>query len=401
MGHTDDMRAVVFDSFGHAPAVRSVPDPVAPADGVVVQVEATGLCRSDWHGWAGHDPSIALPHVPGHEFVGRVIARGRNVRQVAIGDRIITPFVCGCGICPECASGNAQVCPAQTQPGFTHWGSYAEQVVVRNADFNAITVGDELDPVGLVSLGCRFATSFRALHQRARVRAGERVAVFGAGGVGLSAVMIAAALGAEVIAVDVSPDALNLARRAGASHVVTVPANHSPASADTDSPPRQLAERLRRYGPVHVTVEALGHHVTAAAALWVLAPRGRHVQIGLFATEPVLPISRVIADEIAVLGSHGMAAAEYPPMLDLINAGQLRPADLVTRTLPLADAPQALVEIAERPHPGMTVILPSEPAPGRPRSRRGSQRLANSEADAATGPPPRRRITGGVREYGW
>lgn len=393
------MRAVVFDSFGQAPALRQVPDPTAPADGVVVQVEATGLCRSDWHGWAGHDPGIALPHVPGHEFVGRVVARGTHVRRVQVGDRIITPFVCGCGSCPQCASGNAQVCPNQTQPGFTHWGSYAERVVVRNADFNAITVAADLDPVGLVSLGCRFATSFRALHQRAQVRPGERVAVFGAGGVGLSAVMIAAALGAEVVAVDVSAAALDLARQAGAHHVVQVPAHRGAGSApgtdaETDgsqapttsgSPqveqppekvagpttqapgagdsPQEVAEQVRRFGPVHITVEALGNHHTAAAALWTLAPRGRHVQIGLFPTDPVLPIGRVIADEIAVLGSHGMAAADYQPMLDLIGAGRLRPADLVTRRLSLAEAPQALMAIADRPHPGMTVILPAAPAP--------------------------------------
>lgn len=357
VGQTVTMRAVVFDSFGVTPAVQQVPDLRPLPDAVVVEVEATGLCRSDWHGWVGHDRDIALPHVPGHEFVGRITATGEQVRRLRTGQRIITPFVCGCGTCSQCTSGNAQVCPHQTQPGFTHWGSFAEQVVVRHADFNAIVVTDDLNPLALVGLGCRFATAFRGLHQRAAVQPGERVAVFGAGGVGLSAVMIASALGAEVIAVDVAQQALELARAAGAAHVVRA-GQPDDATGAGDQAPAELAEQVRALGPVHVSVEALGLAETASAAVLSLAPRGRHVQIGLFPTEPVLPVGRIIAEEITFLGSHGMAAAQYRPMVDLIDAGTLRPETLVTRQIGLAQAAEALSTMADQHHPGMTVIVP-------------------------------------------
>lgn len=185
------MRALIVEEFGTPPEVREVPDPRPHPDAVVLRVEATGLCRSDWHAWAGHDPGVTLPHVPGHELVGRVVATGAGVARVRVGDRLITPFVCGCGDCAHCRAGNAQVCPRQTQPGFTHWGSFAELVEVRHADFNGIVVDEAAGVHDLVGLGCRFATAFRGLHDRARLQPGELVAVFGCGGVGLSAIMIA------------------------------------------------------------------------------------------------------------------------------------------------------------------------------------------------------------------
>ncbi|MGC0144124.1 alcohol dehydrogenase catalytic domain-containing protein [Pseudactinotalea sp. Z1732] len=348
------MRAVVYEAFGQMPAVREVPDLEPEPDAAVVSVEATGLCRSDWHGWAGHDRDIAVPHVPGHEFVGRVVATGAAVASVQVGQRIIAPFVCGCGVCPQCTDGQAQVCPDQTQPGFTHWGSFAEQVRVRHADFNAVVVPERLDPLALVGLGCRFATAFAGLHHRAQVRPGERLAVIGAGGVGLSAVMIGAALGAEVIAVDRAPAALTLARAAGAAHTVLA------GTAD----PEGLAAQVRRFGPVQVSLEALGRAETTRAALLSLAPRGRHVQIGLFAEEPSLPVGAIIARELAFLGSHGMAAAQYGPMLGLVVAGTLRPADLVTRQITLDEVPRALARMDRDPAPGITVVRPTPTGDG-------------------------------------
>lgn len=211
------MRAVIFDEFGAAPQVRDVPDPVPPPGGAVVRVAATGLCRSDWHGWRGHDPDITLPHVPGHEFAGVVHATGAGVRGWRPGDRVTAPFVCACGRCPSCLAGDQQVCERQTQPGFTHWGSFAEYVVVRDADVNLVRLPDELDYPAAAALGCRFATAFRAVVTQGRVAAGEWVSVYGCGGVGLSAVMIAVACGARVVAVDVSPGALELARGFGAA----------------------------------------------------------------------------------------------------------------------------------------------------------------------------------------
>lgn len=345
------MRAVYVEEFGAPARVADVAVPEPSPRGVVVEVEATGLCRSDWHAWAGHDGGVSLPHIPGHEFVGRIAAVGDEVREFVVGDRVTTPFVCGCGECRYCRAGDAQVCPAQTQPGFTHAGSFAEFVPVENAQVNLVRVPDDVDAAAVASLGCRFATSFRALRHRARVEAGESVAVFGCGGVGLSAVMIAAALGARPIAVDVSDGALTLARRHGAAAVVD-------ASGLT---PAQVAARVTEAAGgdgADVALEALGRPATAEAAVRCLRPRGRYVQVGLFATEPVFPIGVVTARELDVLGSHGMAASDYPEMMAMVAGGRLRPQDLVTRTIGLDEVPAALLAMNDGTTPGMTVIRP-------------------------------------------
>ncbi|MFE7955066.1 zinc-dependent alcohol dehydrogenase family protein [Streptomyces sp. NPDC057413] len=345
------MRAVVFERFGEPAEVRQVPDPAPPEHGVVVRVAATGLCRSDWHGWQGHDPDITLPHVPGHELAGVVEAVGAGVTGWRPGDRVTVPFVCACGRCPACAAGDQQVCERQTQPGFTHWGSFAEYVALDHADVNLVAVPEEMSFATAASLGCRFATAFRAVVQQGRLAAGEWVAVHGCGGVGLSAVMIAAAAGARVVAVDVSPRALELARSFGAAECVD-----AASVPDTAAAVRELTG-----GGAHLSLDALGSPVTCAASVHSLRRRGRHVQVGLLpsadGTTPV-PLARAIALELELLGSHGMAAHTYPAMLELVRAGTLRPDLLVTSTIPLADAPAALAAMGTAAGAGVTVITP-------------------------------------------
>ncbi len=184
------MRAIQYDAVGAAPQLRDVPEPTCPADGAVVEVAASGICRSDWHAWRGHDP-VPLPHIGGHELAGTIRAVGPAVTRFRIGDRVTTPFVNGCGTCRYCRAGDPQVCPAQTQPGFTGPGSFAEQVALRAADTNLVALPDSIGDVTAAALGCRFATAYRALTAHGRVRPGDWVAVFGCGGVGLSAVLIA------------------------------------------------------------------------------------------------------------------------------------------------------------------------------------------------------------------
>ena len=345
------MRAVVFERYGERPEVREVADPRPAEHGVVVRVEATGLCRSDWHGWQGHDPDIALPHVPGHELAGVVETVGARVTRVRPGDRVTVPFVCACGTCPACAAGDQQVCERQTQPGFTHWGSFAQYVALDHADVNLVAVPEEMSFATAASLGCRFATAFRAVVQQGRVTAGEWVAVHGCGGVGLSAVMIAAAAGARVVAVDISPRALELARAFGAAECVD-----ARRVADTAEAVRELTG-----GGAHLSLDALGSPATCAASVNGLRRRGRHVQVGLLpspdGTTPV-PMSRAVALELELLGSHGMAAHTYPPLLELVRTGALRPDLLVTSTIPLAAAPDALAALGTAPGAGVTVIEP-------------------------------------------
>jgi D-arabinose 1-dehydrogenase-like Zn-dependent alcohol dehydrogenase len=326
------------------PIVQTVPDPAPGAHGAVVRVEASGLCRSDWHGWMGHDPDIQrFPHVPGHELAGVVEAVGAGVRRWRPGDRVTVPFVCACGSCPQCLAGDHQVCDRQTQPGFTHWGSFAEFTALDWADVNLVALPDSLDAEAAAALGCRFATAYRAVLQVGRVRAGEWVAVHGCGGVGLSAVMIAAAAGARVIAVDISEPALSLARQAGAELAV-------PAGTDV---------REHTDGGAHVGLDAIGSEAACAASVAGLRKRGRHVQVGLLLADersvPV-PMSRVISHELELAGVHGMAVRHYPALLDAIGAGRLEPARLVGTTVALKQAGEELAAMGGFARHGATVI---------------------------------------------
>ncbi|WP_433365506.1 alcohol dehydrogenase catalytic domain-containing protein [Actinoplanes sp. CA-142083] len=306
------MKALVFESVGGPISLQEMKNPVCPDGGAVVEVRATGVCRSDWHAWRGHDP-VSLPHVPGHEFAGVV------VEGVGVGDRVTAPFVNGCGECDYCRSGNAQICPSQTQPGFTHHGSFAERVVVRAAETNLVRLPDEIDFVAAAALGCRFATAFRALRD---LPPRATVAVYGCGGVGLSVVMIAVALGARVLVVDPSP-----AARAAAADLGAVP-------------------KAEIVGEADVAVDAYGSAATAMASVRSLRRGGRHVQVGLMLGDNArapLPWDLVVAHELSIVGSHGMPAADYPAMLDLVVSGKLNPRRLVGSTIPLASAGEALM----------------------------------------------------------
>lgn len=343
------MRALYYEQFQGPVSVRKVPDPAPAPDGVVIRVEASGLCRSDWHGWMGHDADIMVPHVPGHEFAGVVEAVGSEVENWRSGDRVTLPFVCGCGVCPQCATGNHQVCDAQFQPGFTHWGSFAEYVAIGYADTNLVRLPDALDFATAASLGCRFATSFRAVVDQGRVAAGQWVAVHGCGGVGLSAIMIARAMGARVIAVDITAEKLEFARMAGAEAGVD--------ATQTDDVVAQVRELTG--GGVHLSLDALGSPQTCFNSIANLRKRGRHVQVGLLSPEhrdARVPSGLIIANELEIIGSHGMQASRYPAMLDMILQGRLRPQALIGNTINLDQATDALMNMDSFSDKGVTIV---------------------------------------------
>jgi D-arabinose 1-dehydrogenase-like Zn-dependent alcohol dehydrogenase len=344
------MKAVVYHAVGEPPAVEKVEQPECPDHGVVLRVGATGVCRSDWHAWQGHDP-VALPHVPGHELAGVVECVGPSVTRWRVGDRVTVPFVCACGTCRPCREGDHQVCLNQTQPGFTHPGSFAELVALHHADVNLVALPEQVDDVTAAALGCRFATAYRAVVHLGRPAEGEWVSVHGCGGVGLSAVMIARAHGARVVAVDISPDALRWAADLGAEHLVDA------RDGDVAAHVRELTG-----GGAHVSVDALGLRTTLADALAGLRPRGRHVQVGLVLGEHAMPpvdMGLVVARELQLLGSHGMAAHDYPAMLAEIAAGMLQPERLVARVVGLDDAPAALAALGGDQQAGTTVVVPA------------------------------------------
>ncbi|UCG53248.1 MAG: zinc-dependent alcohol dehydrogenase family protein [Candidatus Latescibacterota bacterium] len=343
------MKALVFEAFGQPLTIRDVPEPSVADDGVVIRVKATGICRSDWHGWMGHDPDVRPPHVPGHELAGVVEETGVGVRRWKPGDRVTVPFAVGCGSCPQCLSGNQHICDDYFQPGFTAWGSFAELVAVRYADGNLVRLPESMEYVDAASLGCRFITSFRAVVAQGRVRPGEWVVVHGCGGVGLSAIMIANALGANVVGVDISKEALSFATLVGASHVLDARREE------------RLVEQIYDMtgGGAHLSLDALGSSETSRNSILSLRKRGRHVQIGLMVADykdALVPMNQVIAKELEIYGSHGMQAHEYGPMIEMILAGKLDPKKLIGKTVSLKDASGELEAMGEFQNVGVTVI---------------------------------------------
>ena len=343
------MKAVVYEKFGQIPKVMNVKEPDLSDDGVIVSVRATGVCRSDWHGWKGHDADIELLHVPGHEFAGVIEAVGKNVRHYKVGERVTVPFVNGCGSCPDCHSGNQQVCSTQTQPGFTHWGSFAEYVAINNADTNLVHLPSDMDFATAASLGCRFVTSFRAVVDQGKVKAGQWVAVHGCGGVGLSAIMIASAVGAHVIAVDIAEDKLALARSLGAVAVI-----NASKVADVAEAIMSLTQ-----GGAHVSLDALGHSVTCVNSIKCLRSLGKHVQVGLLLGEqaaPNIPMGKVIAQELEIIGSHGMQAFRYQDMLAMMLSGKLAPEKLIGQRINLEQSIGALTTMDTSTVSGVTIV---------------------------------------------
>jgi alcohol dehydrogenase len=343
------MRGALYEAFGGSIEVRDLPDPVAPEGGVVLKVLATGICRSDWHGWQGHDPDIRLPHVPGHELVGTIVELGKGVLNWKLGQRVTMPFVAGCGHCGPCLTGNQQICDHQFQPGFTHWGSFAQFVAIHYADMNLVALPEEMDSVATASLGCRFATAFRALEAQAKVRAGDWVAIHGCGGVGLSAVMIARAMGARIVAVDIDKEKLDMAQKLGAEFRVD-----SRSVADVPEAIREITG-----GGAQVSMDALGNPKTCFNSVACLAKGGRHVQVGLLLgdqSRPALPMDMVVSRELEIYGSHGIQAHRYGAMLGMVASGLLHPELLVTDRYTLEEGVDFLQRMNSFPGSGIRVI---------------------------------------------
>jgi D-arabinose 1-dehydrogenase-like Zn-dependent alcohol dehydrogenase len=333
--------------------VREMPDPTPAANGAVIRVEANGICRTDWHLWAGDwtwvGIALPMPHVLGHEFCGVVEEVGKDVTRWKRGDRVLVPFSQGDGTCEWCRSGHQNICDTILTPGVAYWGGYGRYVAVPHADVNLVRLPDAVGFVEAASMGCRFMTSFHAVVDQAQVKAGEFVAVHGCGGVGLSAVQIATALGASVIAVDVADEKLAFAKELGA--VATV-------NAAKEDAPAAIAGLTQ--GGAHVSIDALGIAATCRNSVLSLRKRGRHLQVGLTSAaeqgEIALPIDLIVLKEATLIGSLGMQAPHFGAMLEMLERGRLAPGKLVHRTIPLEEV-SAVVESMDRfGTVGVTVI---------------------------------------------
>jgi alcohol dehydrogenase len=309
-------------------------------------VLACGVCRSDWHGWAGEHKLVRPGHVLGHEYCGEVVEAGPR-SQWSIGDRLIAPFILACGRCPACRSGESTTCADQVIPGFSTQGAFAEFVAVPR-DHNLARLPEALAPALAAGLGCRVTTAWQALTGRAALRPGEWLAVHGTGGIGLAAVILGQAMGARVIAVDVVPDKLALAQRLGAEAAVDARAG------DAAQAIRELTD-----GGAHVSLEALGAKATLNASLRCLRPLGRHVQVGLpsiHEAQMEIDVMAIYSGQLAVFGSRGMPAWRYPSLLGLIEAGRVDLSPLVSRHIGLSGVSAELAAM-DRPTPPGTAVV--------------------------------------------
>ncbi|CAK9100152.1 unnamed protein product [Durusdinium trenchii] len=346
------MRAAVYTTFSGPIIVQEVPKPTAPVGGLLLRVKACGVCRSDYHGWKGLDSDIVthgLPFTPGHELSGVVVKLGLGTTKFQVGDRVAVPFILSCGSCRQCARNRPTICEAQGQPGFTMPGGFAEFVAVPRADRNVSLMPPKVSFLQAAALGCRLTTAYRAVMQQGRLQSGETVGVFGCGGLGLSAVMIALAAGdnVRVLAVDTSEEACN---KAWDLHAFNAKEGDEYIRA-------RVAEVTGGFG-ADLTLDTAGFAATCENAVWCTRRGGRMVQVGLplHGKEPCIPMARVANQEIEIIGSHGLAATDMPVLLAMVAAGRLMPEKLVQREVTLEEGAKAIEAMDTGSPLGITMI---------------------------------------------
>ncbi len=354
------MRALVLESYDEPLELQSVPEPKPEPDGAVVGVEACGICRSDWHAWQGHgewaDDQVPLGQVLGHEPAGRVVAVGEHVDSFAPGDRVTAPFNLGDGTCHQCRNGHGNVCEDGYALGFEESvpGAFAEQFQVPHAEYNLVELPEGVSAADAAALGCRYVTAFHALAHRADVEAGDWVAVHGCGGLGLAAVQIADALGAQVLAVDIREEPLAMALELGASVTLN--------GSERDDVPSAIEDHTN--GGVHVSVDALGRAETCRNSIECLRTRGIHVQVGLTTDaeqgEVPLPIDSMTRWDVSFVGSRGMPPSRYDELLRMIDAGRVDPGALVTNQVSLEAVSDRLAAMSEYGTTGVELVTEFE-----------------------------------------
>jgi alcohol dehydrogenase len=383
------MKAAVYESFNGPIQVKSVPKPKLTSDSsVIVAVMATGVCRSDWHGWKGHDDDIkhhGLPFIPGHECSGIVVEKGSSVQKINIGDRVAIPFILSCGHCAECKVDKPTVCLEQSQPGFTMQGSFAEFVQITRADRNLRILPKGVSFVEAAALGCRFTTAFRAVVQQGlgidnlsgiisdskrsslsltkQNIGGKIICIFGCGGLGLSCIMIAKAVKdslngknaniQSIIAVDVSPAALVKATQLGAD----VSVNVNDYNMNNEALQKKILDITHSLG-ADITIDAAGFADTCESAVHTCRRGGRMVQVGLpiGGRRPEIPMGTVAGRELEIVGSHGFSATDLPDILSLVESGILPVKKLVGKEVTLEQGSKLLMAMNSQSPLGMAVI---------------------------------------------
>ena len=312
------MRAALFTGGGKPLELATVLRPEPASGELLVEVVACGLCHSDLHYLDHGTPTFKPPPlVIGHEVSGTVVRVGAGVGPEWVGASVVLSPITTCGACAACRTGHENQCAKQRMLGNTVDGGFAEYVTWPARDSFVVPPEVPLEEGCVISDA--LATAFHAVVRRGRIAAGETVAVFGCGGLGLSVVQVAAMVGAKVIAIDLDPAKLTLASRLGAS-----------ATLDANDP--GLAKKLRAQtgGGPEVAIECIGKSSVLEQALSVIRPTGRLVILGFAADGMKLNAARVQYRELTIIGTLGCRSVDFPVVLDLVKAGRLDVRPLVT-----------------------------------------------------------------------
>ena len=318
------MKAAVFYAAHEPMRIEDVPTPQPRAGEILIRVAGCGVCHTDLHYLDHGTPTFKQPPVIlGHEIAGTVAALGAGVATLKEADRVLVPAVLSCGHCTLCRTGRENICENSQMLGNHIDGGYAEYVAVPAKD--VYRMPDDVPLVEGSVIADAVTTPFHAVVRRGKVAAGDWVIVFGCGGVGLSLVQVAAAVGARVIAVDVKDAKLETARRFGAT------ATLNPAAV----PKLDKAVRALSGGGVDVAFEAVGKATAQEAALNCLKTGGRLVLVGYSPETLPLNAGRVMFRELDIMGSLGCRPVDYPRAIELVRQGKVRLADMVTHRFPL------------------------------------------------------------------
>lgn len=342
------MKAVRFVGVKQALEIQDIPIPEIGERDILVKVKAAGICHSDAHYRAGISPVKPIPLTLGHEVAGVVEKIGSQVTNVKIGDRVCLHYNITCGDCYHCSTGNDQFCEKVLMLGHYTNGGYAEYIAIPAR--NAIHLPDEIPFEQGATLMCASATAFHAL-KKSRIKAGEKVAIFGVGGLGQSAIQLAKAFGAiEVFAVDINQDKLNLAKQYGAI----------PVNAKEVNPVDEI-KRLTNNKGVDVAIEMIGLSQTMKQAIQIAGVMGRVVIVGL-SSQPieVNTYTEILGNEVELIGSNDHHLAELPLLVDLARRKILDTSKIVTKTVPLdaEEINQVLDDLENFSSDVRTVIVP-------------------------------------------
>jgi propanol-preferring alcohol dehydrogenase len=341
------MRAVQLVGIDQPVVAVTLPDPQPAAGEVRVRIAACGICHSDAH-YRGGVGRVDFPRTPGHEVSGIVDTLGSGVTGVDVGDRVALHYLVTCGVCDRCRGAGEQFCRQGEMLGKDRDGGYAEAITVPAR--NAIAVPDSVDLAHAAVMMCSTSTAYHAL-RLAEIAGGETVAILGFGGLGVSALQLARALGAvRIAAIDVVPEKLALAERWGAT---ALDASRADFGAELD--------RFAGARGIDLALDFAGRPTTSVAVLQRLAPRGRLVLVALSREAlPFDPYRDLVGREARVLGCSDHLRSELVELFDLARAGRFDPSLAVSATVPLAAAPiDAALHALERGTPLLrTVIVP-------------------------------------------